>query len=97
MEINKNTNSINTTGALNSNAPVKNDESSGAKAKIEKKEKVITLKSLKANILKKQQLCSKNEEKAQQYRKEIAEYCCGQPFLKHLCLNKITNIYPRYC
>ena len=23
--------------------------------------------------------------------------CCGQPFLKHLCLNKITNIYPRYC
>jgi len=50
MEINKNTNSINTTGALNSNAPVKNDESSGAKAKIEKKEKVITLKSLKANI-----------------------------------------------
>lgn len=74
MEINKNTNSINTTGALNSNAPVKNDESSGAKAKIEKKEKVITLKSLKANILKKQQLCSKNEEKAQQYRKEIAEY-----------------------
>ena len=23
--------------------------------------------------------------------------CCGQPFLKHLCLNKSTNIYPHYC
>ncbi|MBP1565947.1 MAG: hypothetical protein J6A58_09370 [Oscillospiraceae bacterium] len=28
---------------------------------------------------------------------DLERLCCGQPFLKHLCLNKITNIYPRYC